>query len=134
MIFPIRKLQFVQYFSIFFSLPWHCEKGCEFDLCYGCTKSHKSAAHRHPLQKSNPKKSYPTLPGWKCDICGEDVRHEEQEKPYHCKTCHYDLCQNCMEGDVVKTIQILILSTTFFQCLYYSDCIHTGNLMSKQLE
>lgn len=84
------------------NLPWHCEDGCEFDLCFGCTKSHKSAAHRHLLLKTNPKNSYPSMPGWKCDICSGEFRHENQEKPYECKKCNYDLCQNCMKDTEVQ--------------------------------
>ena len=83
------------------SLPWHCEDGCEFDLCFGCTRSHKSAVHRHPLEKSNPRNTYPSMQGWGCDICGRSFRHEDQEKPYECKKCHYDLCQNCMKGNKI---------------------------------
>ncbi|XP_028392709.1 zinc finger X-chromosomal protein-like isoform X1 [Dendronephthya gigantea] len=87
-------------------LPWHCEEGCDFDLCFGCTRSHKSAAHRHLLLKSNPKKTYPNLDGWGCDICGEGYHHEDNEKPYECKKCEYDLCEKCMkETEVLETVE-----------------------------
>ncbi|XP_028392697.1 uncharacterized protein LOC114517237 [Dendronephthya gigantea] len=87
-------------------LPWHCEEGCNFDLCFGCTRSHKSEAHRHLLLKSNPKDTYRT--GWRCNICRESHPNEDNEKPYQCKKCEYDLCEECMkETEVLETVEAL---------------------------
>ena len=86
-------------------LTWHCENGCYFDLCFGCTRSYKSTAHRHLLLKSNPKESYPSMQGWVCDICCKEFKHEDEEKPYECKNCQYDLCQSCMKETEVDEFE-----------------------------
>ena len=50
------------------------------------------------------------MPGWKCDICGTERRHEHEEKPYECKKCHYDLCQSCMRGNESYVMNMHIMT------------------------
>ena len=79
-------------------LSWHCGE-CNFDLCYGCTKNHKTTAHRHKLQKVDPQNIYPFMDSWGCDLCKEIFHQSNVEKPYHCvSNCEFDLCGSCMEG------------------------------------
>lgn len=76
---------------------WRCES-CGFDLCYGCTKDYKSFMHEHILTKSDPKKTFPALISWKCQLCKKHYSHTDVEKPYICRECKppFRICGTCL--------------------------------------
>lgn len=100
-----------------FSLMWHCEKGCLFDICYGCTRPRKSLTHPHRLQKCNPNLLYPETYRWSCNVCGSDFMHESQEKPFNCKQCRFDICFKCLKGGDNKL---------FFQLFFTDRALYFG--------
>lgn len=87
----------------FFRYAWRCES-CGFDLCYGCTKDYKSFMHEHILTKSDPKKTFPALISWKCQLCKKHYSHTDVEKPYICRECKppFRICGTCLTGKVLS--------------------------------
>ncbi|XP_065665938.1 uncharacterized protein LOC100205294 isoform X2 [Hydra vulgaris] len=76
---------------------WHCSQ-CEFDCCKNCLKSVTVSDHEHPLKRSDPFVVYSSYAGhWKCDKCAYDYSPgaRSENKPYHCFTCGYDMCESC---------------------------------------
>ena len=97
----------------YYSLSWHCEEECTFDLCFGCTRSHKSLVHPHRLVKAKPRLLYPQQTGWKCDACQTIFMHDDQEKPYDCKECSFDLCFVCLKSKIPHKLHELLFSILF---------------------
>ena len=52
--------------------------------------------HEHPLQQINPNTIYGDYGGrWQCDNC--NTEQACTNLPYHCSTCSYDICTECLE-------------------------------------
>jgi len=84
-------------------ISWHCTE-CEFDACKRCLKGRYIPQHpEHPLKITDPRRIYPAHNGvWQCDICSTTYtpfvteRNEITHKPFHCFTCDFDACSNCV--------------------------------------
>ncbi|XP_057293602.1 uncharacterized protein LOC130622185 isoform X2 [Hydractinia symbiolongicarpus] len=88
---------------------WHCPE-CEFDCCDRCLQEVKISDHTHPLKITDSRIAYPTFNGgWKCDICGTDANPQtpgvNMDKPFHCFTCQFDACHNCVNQALVRDHQ-----------------------------
>ncbi len=84
------------YLSNLFSLPRHCNI-CKFDLCEKCCQPHHSTLHLHDLYRADTELVYQRFSGgWRCDNCGSRFGPPTNKFPYHCNTCEFDLCENCM--------------------------------------
>ncbi|XP_028392354.1 E3 ubiquitin-protein ligase Mdm2-like isoform X2 [Dendronephthya gigantea] len=78
--------------------PAHCQQ-CQFDLCENCLKPYRSTYHgeEHLLYKADSTITYPLYHGgWRCDRCLRSFAPHENNIPFHCSQCEFDLCPSCM--------------------------------------
>lgn len=74
----------------------HCGD-CEFDVCQECFRPHTTPLHEHPLYKADSHHVYAQFSGgWRCDRCESVHNNPTDNKPWHCQTCEFDLCHDCM--------------------------------------
>lgn len=81
---------------------YHCtlNGGCDFDCCGNCFKEHQSPLHAHPLIRADSHLIYSRFNGgWRCDNCGSIHSNVNDNKPWHCQQCEFDLCNSCMTGE-----------------------------------
>lgn len=98
-----------------FRFSHHCSE-CEFDVCHDCFKPHTTPLHVHPLYKANSHNVYVQFNGgWRCDNCGSVHNNPILDNhPWHCQTCEYDLCQDCMRGTIEGKTQCNTRNTVKF--------------------
>lgn len=82
-----------------FSYPAHCALSCEFDLCDNCLKPYRSTFHpAHAMYKADSNVVYASFNGgWRCDRCSQSFNPHNNNIPYHCSICEFDLCESCMK-------------------------------------
>ncbi|XP_046846112.1 zinc finger protein 62 homolog isoform X2 [Xenia sp. Carnegie-2017] len=79
--------------------PAHCALSCEFDLCDNCLKPYRSTFHpAHAMYKADSNVVYASFNGgWRCDRCSQSFNPHNNNIPYHCSICEFDLCESCMK-------------------------------------
>ena len=83
-----------------FRFSHHCGD-CEFDVCQDCFKPHITPLHEHPLYRADSHHVYVQFNGgWRCDRCGSVHNNPVDNKPWHCQTCEFDLCNACMSSTI----------------------------------
>jgi len=106
-----------------YRLSRHCRE-CQFDACRWCFHRHITTLHQHPLFRADSYFVYPrSSGGWGCDNC-RSLHHDPADNwPWHCHTCKYDLCDNCIGAvlGVKKGDQACDLTKTFI-FLSYNCC------------
>ena len=81
---------------------YHCtvNGGCYFDCCLNCFREHETPLHAHPLVRADSHVVYSRFAGgWRCDNCGSVHKGPDDNKPWHCQICDFDLCNSCMNGE-----------------------------------
>ncbi|XP_032239542.2 uncharacterized protein LOC5514038 isoform X2 [Nematostella vectensis] len=74
----------------------HCED-CEFDVCRDCFRKHIIPSHPHPLVRADATYVYVQFNGgWRCDECGSVHGPSDDFRPWHCRECEYDICNQCL--------------------------------------
>ena len=71
--------------------------------------------HQHPLFRADSYFIFPhSSGGWRCDNCRSSHHDPGDNWPWHCHTCEYDLCDNCIGAvlGVKKGDQACVLTKT----------------------
>ena len=76
---------------------------CNFNICRDCFKHYLTSLHEHALFRACALDVYPKSRGcWRCDNCRSLFRNPNENWPWHCHKCEYDLCDQCIGANPGK--------------------------------